>query len=127
MAAAMVSGGAALLLEGGVLTARQVKLALQLSSTFMPEAGIARSGVGSRQLVFGAPRQRRGHDAHRVLPGVTIAGRRHRAHRPAAPNAPLDAATAPVGTRLIGALELLAELVRPHRAAEAREAARQRR
>ena len=40
MAAAMVSGGAALLLEGGALTARQVKLALQLSACFMPDEGL---------------------------------------------------------------------------------------
>ena len=46
MAAGMVSGGAALLLEGSVLTARQIKLALQLSAGFMMNEGILRAGVG---------------------------------------------------------------------------------
>ena len=108
MAAAMVSGGAALLLEGGVLTGRQVKLALQLSATFMPEAGIARSGVGIINL----------YSARRVngvitsltgsIPGVTIAGQAIKPTGLLLNSAAVDAATAPVGSSVIGALELLA-------------------
>ncbi len=41
MAAAMVSGGAALLLQSTPnLTARHLKVALQVTAEFMPEAGL---------------------------------------------------------------------------------------
>jgi serine protease AprX len=107
MAAAMVSGGAALLLEGGVLTARQVKLALQLSSTFMPEAGIARSGVGivnlySARRVNGVVQSLTG-----TIPSVTIAGQTIKPTGLVVNNG-IDPVTAPVGTSLLGVLELLA-------------------
>jgi serine protease AprX len=107
MAAAMVSGGAALLLEGGVLTARQVKLALQLSSTFMPEAGIARSGVGivnlySARRVNGVVQSLTG-----TIPSVTIAGQTIKPTGLVVTNG-IDPVTAPVGTSLLGVLELLA-------------------
>jgi serine protease AprX len=107
MAAAMVSGGAALLLEGGALTARQVKIALQLSAGFMPKEGVLRAGLGRVNL----------YSARRVnsavtsltgsIPSVTIAGT---VVRPTGllSNGGIDAATAPVGTSVIGVLELLA-------------------
>ncbi len=51
MSAAVVSGAVALLLDGrGDLTPLQVKLALQASADFMPEAGLLASGAGSLDL-----------------------------------------------------------------------------
>ena len=51
MAAAMVSGGAALLLQSTpTLTPRQVKVALQVTAEFMPEAGLVAGGTGSVNL-----------------------------------------------------------------------------
>jgi serine protease AprX len=48
MAAAMVSGGAALLLQSAPsLTPRHVKVALQVTAEFMPEAGLVGAGAGS--------------------------------------------------------------------------------
>jgi serine protease AprX len=108
MAAAMVSGGAALLLEGGALTARQVKIALQLSAGFMPKEGLLRAGLGRVNL----------YSARRVnsavtsltgsIPSVTIAGS---VVRPGAAmtSGGIDQATAPVGTSIIGTLELFAD------------------
>jgi serine protease AprX len=109
MAAGMVSGGAALLLEGSALTARQVKLALQLSAGFMPAEGVLRAGVGRVNL----------YSARRVnsaltsltgsIPSVTIAGRTVVASGLAVNNgqALVDAATAPVGITAINALNFL--------------------
>ncbi|HEX6163755.1 MAG TPA: S8 family serine peptidase [Vicinamibacterales bacterium] len=52
MAAAMVSGGAALLLQSTPsLTPRHVKVALQATAEFMPEAGLIAGGTGSVNLV----------------------------------------------------------------------------
>ena len=52
MAAAMVSGGAALLLQSTPsLTPRHVKVALQVTAEFMPEAGLVAGGTGSVNLV----------------------------------------------------------------------------
>lgn len=109
MAAGMISGGAALLLEDGALTAKQVKLALQLSATFMPEEGLARAGVGrvnlySARRVNGVVMALTG-----ALPSVTIGGR---AIKPSGlllgSKSPLvDAATGPVGTSVVGIFELL--------------------
>ena len=109
MAAGMVSGGAALLLEGGALTAKQVKLALQLSATFMLEHGLARAGVGrvnlySARRVNGVVMALTG-----VVPPVTIAGR---TLKPSGlmtmGGQPLvDRALAPAGAQVIGVLELL--------------------
>jgi len=51
MSAAVVSGGVALLLEANPnLTPWQVKLALQTTSTFMPDAGLVGAGAGSINL-----------------------------------------------------------------------------
>lgn len=51
MAAAVVSGAAALLLEANPkLDPRQVKLALQMSASYMPEAGLVGGGAGSINL-----------------------------------------------------------------------------
>jgi len=51
MAAAMVSGGAALLLQSTPsLTPRHVKVALQVTAEFMPEAGLVAGGTGSVNL-----------------------------------------------------------------------------
>jgi serine protease AprX len=48
MAAAMVSGGAALVLQSTPsLTPRHVKVALQVTAQFMPEAGLVAAGAGS--------------------------------------------------------------------------------
>ena len=51
MAAAVVSGAVALLLDGDAeLTPLQVKLALQASADFMPEAGLLAAGAGQLDL-----------------------------------------------------------------------------
>ena len=51
MAAAMVSGGAALLLQSTPsLTPRHVKVGLQTTAEFMPEAGLVAAGTGSVNL-----------------------------------------------------------------------------
>ena len=51
MAAAMVSGGAALLLQSTPgATPRHVKVALQVTAEFMPEAGLVAAGTGSVNL-----------------------------------------------------------------------------
>jgi len=51
MAAAMVSGGAALLLQSTPgATPRHVKVALQVTAEFMPEAGLVAGGTGSVNL-----------------------------------------------------------------------------
>jgi serine protease AprX len=51
MAAAMVSGGAALLLQSTPsLTPRHVKVALQVTAEFMPDAGLVAAGAGSVNL-----------------------------------------------------------------------------
>ena len=48
MAAPMVSGGVALLLQGTpILTPAQVKLALQTGATYMPDGGLMGAGAGS--------------------------------------------------------------------------------
>ena len=48
MAAAMVSGGAALLMQGTTsITAQQVKIALQSGATFMRDGGLVGGGAGS--------------------------------------------------------------------------------
>ncbi|MBY0494423.1 MAG: S8 family peptidase [Cyanobacteria bacterium] len=107
MAAGMVSGGAALLLEGGVLTVRQVKLAMQLSASFMANEGVLRAGTGSVNLYSA----RRVNSAVTALtgkiPGVTIAGQ---TIQPTGmmTNGGVDRLTAPIGASGLGALELLA-------------------
>jgi len=59
MATPMVSGGVALLLQGSPsLTPAQVKVALQMGATYMPEAGLIGAGAGSvnfwasRKLIY---------------------------------------------------------------------------
>jgi hypothetical protein len=108
MAAGMVSGGAALLLEGGALTAKQVKLSLQLSATYMPD-GLARAGLGRVNLYSARRVNNVVTSLTGVVPSVTIAGR---TIKPTGlmtmSGQPLvDAALAPAGTSVIGVLELL--------------------
>jgi serine protease AprX len=107
MAAPMVSGGAALLLEGGALTAKQVKLAIQLSATNMLKDGLLRAGLGrvnlySARRVNASVTQLTG-----TIPGVTIAGR---SIKPSVmlSNQQLDTALTPAGTALLSVSELLA-------------------
>ncbi|MGE5245975.1 MAG: S8 family peptidase [Betaproteobacteria bacterium] len=73
MATAVVSGTAALLLEErGHLTPGQVKVALQLTATFLPSAGLIGGGAGSvnalaaAEFVDGRP--------HSGLPTTTVSG-----------------------------------------------------
>ena len=107
MAAPMVAGGAALLLEGGALTAKQVKIAVQLSATMMANDGLLRAGLG-RVNLYSA---RRVNSAITTLtgsvPGVTIAGR---FIKPSGllMNQQLDTVLAPAGTSVIGVFEMLA-------------------
>jgi serine protease AprX len=74
MAAAMVSGGAALLLESSPsLTARQLKVALQVTASPMFAEGLIAAGTGSVNLYaarkFAAPQELLG-----LLPTSTISG-----------------------------------------------------
>ncbi|HYB96017.1 MAG TPA: S8 family serine peptidase [Vicinamibacterales bacterium] len=110
MAAAMVSGSAALLLEGTTLTARQVKMALQLSASLRPRDGVLRAGVGSVNVysarrVNGAVRSLVG-----SIPPVTIAGQTLHPGGVMVQNGKpwIDSTTAPVGTGVVGSLGLLA-------------------
>ena len=75
MAAGMVSGGAALLLEGGALTARQIKLAMQLSASFMTDEGLLRAGLGRVNLYSARRVNNTVTSLTGVVPSVTIAGR----------------------------------------------------
>jgi hypothetical protein len=105
----MVSGGAALLLEGGVLTARQVKIALQLSAGFMKDEGVLRAGLG-RVNLYSARRVNSALTALTgVIPPVTIAGRTVLPGGLMLDNGqPLvDGATAPVGTTAVSSLGML--------------------
>jgi serine protease AprX len=74
MAAAMVSGGAALLLESSpYMTVRQLKVALQVTAKPMVEEGLIAAGTGSVNLYaarkFAAPQQFLG-----LLPTTSISG-----------------------------------------------------
>jgi serine protease AprX len=74
MAAAMVSGGAALLLEASpTLTPRQLKVALQVTASPKPSEGLVAAGTGSVNLYaarkFADPQELLG-----VLPTSTISG-----------------------------------------------------
>ncbi len=112
MAAAMVSGGAALLLQDATLTARQVKVALQLSATFLPEAGLVAGGAGSVNLWAA----RRVHSSPGVLigslPSVTIGGRTVRSTGlvTASGETLLDRLTAAVGLPILSLLGGLSPL-----------------
>ena len=56
MAAGFVSGAAALVLDArGGLTPRETKVALQLTSTFMPSAGLVGAGAGMINVAGGGP------------------------------------------------------------------------
>ena len=110
MAAGMVSGGAALLLEGSALTARQVKLALQLSARFMSDEGVLRAGLG-RVNLYSARRVNSAVTALTgTIPSVTIAGRAVQPSGLTMTNGRplLDTATAPVAGAVVGALGMLA-------------------
>ena len=110
MAAGMVSGGAALLLEGGVLTARQVKLALQLSASFDAEAGLLRTGLGRVNLYSARRVNHAVTSLTGVIPPVTIAGRTvvPTGMMTTSSQPLLDGLAAPPGTAVLGVLELLA-------------------
>jgi serine protease AprX len=109
MAAAMVSGGAALLLDGlPTLTVRQVKLALQLSASFMLKEGLVAAGTGSVNL-WSARRVNGALQSLTGLPPVTVAGR---TVRPSGllvseSGSLVDRTYGRVGLRLLGALEML--------------------
>jgi serine protease AprX len=107
MAAAMVSGGAALLLEGGALTSRQVKIALQLSAQFMPKEGLLRAGLGRVNLYSARRVNSAITSLTGAIPTVTIGGT---VVRPSGlmTNGGIDPLTAPVGTSVVGVLEMLA-------------------
>ena len=76
MAAAMVSGGAALLLQSTPgLTPRHVKVALQITAEGMPEAGLVAAGTGSVNL-YSARRVLSGNDGLLgVLSSLLVGGR----------------------------------------------------
>lgn len=109
MAAAMVSGGAALLLESApTMTARQLKVTLQLTASAMPEEGMVATGTGSVNL----------HAARKMttlslstllggLPTTTIAGRTVRSSGLAFlnPGAKLDQAAGYAGLRVFGVID----------------------
>ncbi len=109
MSAAMVSGGAALLLESAPsLTARQVKMTVQLTASTMPREGMLASGTGSVNL----------HAARKLgtlslstvlgsLPTTTIAGRTVRSSGFAFvdPGAKLDQTAGYAGLRAFGIID----------------------
>jgi serine protease AprX len=76
MAAAMVSGGAALLLQSTpALTPRHVKVALQITAEGMPEAGMVAAGTGSVNL-YAARKVASGNDGLLgILSTLLIGGR----------------------------------------------------
>jgi serine protease AprX len=76
MAAAVVSGTAALLLEERAkLTPRELKVALQMTSTFMPQEGLVRAGMGSVDVVAAADFVRHGVLAKQAPAGALLASR----------------------------------------------------
>jgi serine protease AprX len=109
MAAAMVSGGAALLLESAPsLSARELKVTLQFTASAMPAEGMVASGTGSVNL----------HAARKLatlslstllgsLPTTTIAGRTVRPSGLAFvdPGAKLDQTAGYAGLRVFGVLD----------------------
>ena len=109
MSAALVSGGAALLLESAPsMTARQVKVTLQLTASSMPREGMTAAGTGSVNL----------HAARKMgslslstllgsLPTTTIAGRTVRSSGLAFvdPGAKLDQAAGSAGMRVFGVID----------------------
>jgi len=109
MAAGMVSGGAALLLEGTVLTARQVKLALQLSAGFMADEGLLRAGLGRVNLYSARRVNSAVTSLTGAIPPVTIGGRTVQPGGLAMSNGQplLDGAIAPAGTAVVGVLGML--------------------
>ncbi|MEW6319977.1 MAG: S8 family serine peptidase [Acidobacteriota bacterium] len=73
MAAAIVSGAVALLLEGAPgLTPQQVKLALQATSSLMPDAGLMAAGAGLVNVAAASQVTQRGLTL--PLPGTLVAG-----------------------------------------------------
>ena len=109
MAAAMVSGGAALLLEGTNLSSRQVKVALQLSAQFMSNAGVFRGGLGRVNLYSARRVNSAITSLTGTIPPVTIAGRTVQPSGMLMQNGRslLDVALAPVGTSVVGAAGML--------------------
>lgn len=109
MSAAMVSGGAALLLEAAPsMTSRHVKVTLQLTASAMSREGLTAAGTGSVNL----------HAARKLndsslstllgsLPTTTIAGRTVRSSGLAftAPGAKLDQAAGYAGVRVFGVFD----------------------
>ncbi len=109
MAAGMVSGAAALLLEGEAVTAKQVKVALQLSASFMPQDGLLAAGAGSVNLwsarrVNGALQSLTG-----SIPSATVAGRtvRPSGYVISGQTSAVDTVVAAVAPRVITPLDLL--------------------
>jgi serine protease AprX len=118
MAAAMVSGGAALLLDGGpTLTARQVKLAIQVSASFLPEDGLLAAGTGS--VNFYAARRVQGASQALLgsLPAVTVGGRTVRPGGLVVSESGsfVDQTSAGAGLRLYSAVEWLEAWMSPAR------------
>jgi serine protease AprX len=75
MAAAMVSGVAALLLDGGpTLMVHQVKAALQLSASFLPDEGVVAAGAGSVNAWSARRVQGVAQQALGAIPSVAIGG-----------------------------------------------------
>jgi serine protease AprX len=75
MSAAMVSGVAALLLDGGpTLTVQQVKVALQLSASFLLDEGLVAAGTGSVNAWSARRVQGVAQSALGAIPPVSIGG-----------------------------------------------------
>ena len=74
MAAAVVSGAAALLLEERPgLQPMAVKAALQMTAEFMPEAGLVRAGAGSLNVLAAADFALNGDLGNTTIAGDSIA------------------------------------------------------
>jgi serine protease AprX len=115
MAAAMVSGGAALLLESApTMTARHVKVALQMTASPMHREGLVAAGTGSVNLHAA---RRLGNNALGLLgalPLTTIGGRTISGSGLAflGPGARLDQASGGAGLRVLGLIDARRSLLK---------------
>jgi serine protease AprX len=110
MAAGLVSGGVALLLESTpLLTARQVKVTLQLTASSVPGEGLMAAGTGAVNLAAARQMSSAVPSLLSVLPSTVIGNSLVRAsgRAYAAANARLDQAVGTAGLRVLGLIDLV--------------------
>jgi serine protease AprX len=114
MAAGLVSGGAALLLESSpVLNVRQVKVMLQLTASPMPDEGLMAAGTGEVNLAAARQLSSTVPSLLNVLPSTTIGNSVVRAsgRAYAAAGARLDQTAGAAGLRAWGLIDLARTLL----------------